>query len=111
MPCGLTVSTTFDCDFIGEVGSEITLTVNGPQDTGAKILHIRYAGEEIDATAPFQFTVQEGLKLLIVLAESSAAGSPLRLIEDCGNTEQVLRNFFYDPQSPARGYIVKGEAA
>ncbi len=109
MPCKLKVisGTTFE----GTVNNEITVALTGPSGSGAKINHIRYAGTEVDATPPYQFTIKKGSKLLVVLAEASKPGATLRLSEVCGNKKQLLHEFHFDPLNPARGYIIKGVSA
>ena len=109
MACCLTPSTTSKEDFTAPVGSDVTIKLKGPTGTGAKILHIRYAGGEVDLTPPLQFTVKTGAKMLVVLAEASKPGALLQLIEDCGGgVEQVVDRFHFDPMNPARGYIIRG---
>ena len=109
MACCLTPSTTSKEDFTAAVGLEVTIDLKGPADSGAKIVHIRYAGEEIDATPPFQFTVKKGAKMLVVLAEASKPGAPLQLVEVCnGGPPQIAARFNFDPRNPAKGFIVRG---
>ncbi|HYI97663.1 MAG TPA: hypothetical protein VEX68_29255 [Bryobacteraceae bacterium] len=109
MPCQLTPSTTAREDFLGTSGSKVTVKLKGPAGKGAEIVHIRYAGTEIDTESPFEFTLRKGAKFLVVLAEASEAGVLLQLIEECGSgDEQVLDRFHFDPMNPARGYLVRG---
>ena len=109
MACCLTPSSGATEDFIGDTGCEVTLTLPGPRGTGAEILHIRYAGTEIDTEAPYQFTVKNGRRFLVVLCAASKPGALLQLVEMCGENEQVIDRFNFDPRNPARGYIVLGE--
>lgn len=110
MSCNLTPSTTAREDFLGATGVKVVVKLKGPTGTGAEIVHIRYAGTEIDTESPFEFTIRKGVKFLVVLAEASEAGALLQLIEECGNgDEQVLDRFHFDPMNPARGYLVRGE--
>jgi len=112
MSCCLTSSTGAREDFTAATGCEVTLILKGPKNTGAQIVHIRYAGTHIDTDPPFQFKVNKGARVLIVLAEASKAGTLLQLIEKCEDgTEQVVDRFYYDPMNPARGYIIKGLSA
>jgi hypothetical protein len=108
MACCLELSTSFKEDFIGEVNSNVTIKLTGPAGAAAEIVHIRYAGEPVDDEAPYQFKIQPGAKMLVVLAEASKPGALLQLIEDCGGKEQVIDRFHFDPMNPARGYIVRG---
>jgi hypothetical protein len=109
MSCQLTHSTTAREDFLGQAGATVTIKLKGPAAAGAEIVHIRYAGTEIDSEPPFQFTIRKGAKILVVLAEASEAGVLLQLVEVCGDgEEQVLDRFHFDPKNPGRGYIVKG---
>jgi hypothetical protein len=112
MSCCLTPSIGAREDFIAKAGCTVTLILKGPENTGAEIVHIRYAGTEIDAEPPFQFKVRKGPRILIVLSEASTAGAMLQLVEQCNDgTEQVVDRFYYDPMNPARGYIIKGISA
>jgi hypothetical protein len=109
MACCLVPSTTSKEDFTSKLGCEVTIKLKGPAGVGARILHIRYAGTEVDSTPPLQFTVKSGPKMLIVLAEASKPGAMLQLIEDGGGgDEQVVDRFHFDPKNPARGYIIRG---
>lgn len=109
MSCCLKPSTGAAEDFTAGTGCEVTLILKGPRNTGAQIVHIRYAGTHIDTDPPFQFKVKQGSRVLIVLAEASKAGTLLQLIETCKDgTEQVVDRFYYDPMNPARGYIIRG---
>jgi hypothetical protein len=110
MACILTKTTTGKEDFTAEPGKVVTLKLNGPSGVSAEIVHIRYDGEPIDVTPPFQFTVKSGPRHLIVLAEASKPGALLILREVCsGGAEQVIDQFHYDPQGPATGYIIRGQ--
>jgi hypothetical protein len=96
-------------DFGAPIGRTVTLTVEGPAHVDVEVLHIRYAGIFVDNQAPFQFTVVEGARTLVVLVEASLAGAELRLIEVCDDGSlPVLRTFIFDPSSPARGYRILG---
>lgn len=108
MACALTPSVNKE-DFLGAAGRQVTLELQGPATAGAEFVHLRYDKTEIDNEAPFQFTVRKKLALLVVVVEASTAGALLQLIEVCGNTEQVLDRFHYDPMNPARGYLVRGQ--
>jgi len=110
MACGLRLSTSFKEDFIGEVSSTITVKITGPSGAAAEIVHIRYAGDPIDDEEPYQFDIQPGAKMLVILVEASKPGVLLQLVEDCGGSEQVIDRFHFDPKNPARGYIVRGIA-
>jgi hypothetical protein len=109
MACCLVPSTTPKADFTAKVKAEVTIKLKGPVGSGAQILHIRYARDEVDLTPPLQFTVKNGARMLVVLCEASKPGALLQLIEDCGDGhEQVLDRIHFDPMSPARGYIIQG---
>lgn len=109
MSCCLVPSTTSREDFTAKVKCEITLKLKGPADAGAKIVHIRYDEDEVDATPPLQFTVKSGARILVVLFEASKPGALMQLIEDCGSgSEQVIDRVHFDPMNPARGYIIRG---
>ena len=108
MACCLKVSTTAKEDFTGDTGCETTLTIKAPRGAAAEILHIRYAGTEIDAEAPFEFTIKQGRRMLIVLFACSKPGAVLQLVEVCGAAEQVIDRHNFDPRNPARGYVVLG---
>lgn len=108
MACQLKLSTTFREDFLAGRGKEVTLNVEASGRASVQILHIRYAGGEIDAEPPFQFTVRTGLKKLIVLIESSRPGANVKLVEQCNGSKQVLNQFNFDPRNPARMYLVRG---
>ena len=108
MPCCLTLSTTSKEDFLGKVGCNVTIKLKGPSDAGAEIVHIRYAGQPIDDVEPFQFEIEKGAQMLVVLAEASKPGAVLQLVEDCGGSAQVIDRFHFDPMNPARGYILRG---
>lgn len=112
MACRLTPSTSATEDFHGDEGAKVTLTLKGPKGAGAEILHIRYAGTEIDTEEPYQFTIKSGRRFLIVLVDCSKPGVVVQLVEKCGDTrndEQVIDRFNFDPRNPARGYIILGE--
>jgi hypothetical protein len=110
MSCCLTPSVTAKEDFTGTTGCQVTLKLKAPSDTGASLVNVRYAGDDI--TASLQFNIKTGAKMLVVLAEASQPGALLQLVESCDATnEQVLDRFHYDPMNPARGYIVRGSAA
>ena len=107
MACCLTPSTTIGDDFFAEPGREVTVAIRGPIGAGVKIIHIRYAGDQLDETPPHQFTVNEGSRLLTILTEASKGGLPLELVELCdGEPEQILDRFVFDPKNPARGYFI-----
>jgi len=109
MACCLTPSISSKEDFTGAKGKDVTLKLKGPAGAGAKIVHIRYASEEVDATPPLAFTVKAGAKILVVLVEASKPGALVQLIEDCGAAaDQVIDRFHFDPMNPARGYIIRG---
>jgi hypothetical protein len=107
MACSLTPSLAKE-DFIGKAGNTVTLKVKGPTGAGIEIVHLRYDQHEVDADAPFQFTIKKKLALLVVLVEASQPGALIQLIEVCGATEQVIDRFHFDPMNPARGYLVRG---
>lgn len=109
MACCLTPSISPKEDFTGAKGKDVTLKLKSPVDASAKIVHLRYASEEIDATPPLEFTIKAGAKLLVVLIEASKPGALVQLIEDGGGTaDQVIDRFHFDPMNPARGYIIRG---
>jgi hypothetical protein len=109
MACSLTPSTTAKEDFTAPVGAVVTLRIEPPPGVTARVLHIRYGKDPLDAKPPYQFTVVKGRKILTVLVEASKAGALLRLVEVCGgSTEQVIDRFHFDPMNPARGYIILG---
>ena len=107
MACSLKLSPTADVDFVGPKDASVTITLTASAGADAQILHIRYAGTPV-TQPPFKFTIQEGIKKLVVLAEASQAGALLELREDCGGTSQVLETFHFDPENPALGFFVKG---
>ena len=110
MACCLTPSVSGEEDFTGPAGGEITIRLESDPGVGAQILHIRYDTDPIDQTPPLQFTIKKGSKVLVVLAEASAPGARLRLIEVCGGgQEQVIDRFHFDPKNPARGYMITGK--
>jgi hypothetical protein len=108
MPCCLKPSTTGHEDFFAKVGCRVTMRLKGPSETGAEIINILYAGDELDQEPPFQFDVKKGPKMLVVLVEASKPGALLQLIESCNGSEQVLNRFHFDPKNPARGYLIRG---
>lgn len=95
--------------FKGPIGEEVTLALQSPSGVSAEIDHIRYAKKEIDVESPFQFTIKRGSKGLVVLVEASKPGARLKLVEVDGQVKQVLHEFHFDPQNPARGYTIVGE--
>lgn len=110
MACVLRRSTTVGNDFVGKIGSTVTVELRKPVGGSAKIVHIRYGGDQLDETPPFQFTIRPGSQMLVVLVEASKAGLPLVLVEKCGgNTEMELNRFFFDPIAPGRGFFILGE--
>ncbi len=109
MACCLTLSTTSKEDFLGAVGCKVTVKLKASAGAGAEIVHIRYAGDQLDEEEPFQFDIVKGSNMLVVLVEASKPGTLLQLVEDCGaGAQQVLDRFHFDPMNPARGYIVRG---
>ena len=107
MPCLLKPSSTGNEDFLVVTGKTVTIALTG---SNAKILHIRYGSDEIDLDPPYEFTSKSGPKILTVLAEASKPGVLLHLEEVCPDgSKQELRRFYYDPMSPARGYIIRGK--
>jgi hypothetical protein len=106
MPCCLKKTNTVR-RFTASVGCKVTLGLRGDEGAGAEIVHIRYAGDELDKEPPFEFTVRSGLNMLVVLVEASSLQS-LELIEICGDTEAVLDSYDFDPFNPARGYRIRG---
>jgi hypothetical protein len=111
MPCSLTPSLTGREDFSAPTGAVVTIRIEAPAGCSARMLHIRYGKDPIDALPPLQFTVDKGRKILVVLVEASKPGALLQLIEVCGSgKEQVVDRFHFDPLNPARGYIVHGGA-
>lgn len=104
----LSPTTTAREDFIGKTNATVTVSLSGPANAGAEIVHLRYAGEPVDLEDPFQFKIQPGANFLVVLVEASKPGILCRLVENCGTTSQVLDRFHYDPMNPARGYIIRG---
>lgn len=109
MACCLTPSNTAREDFTAAKGCKVRLKLKAPAGSGAEVVHVRYAGEEITADPP-EFVVKQGAKILVVLAEGSqvSAGAVIQLIEDCDGGDEVIDRFHYDPMNPARGYIVRG---
>lgn len=108
MACSLSPSTTAREDFTGKTNSTVTVSLQGPANAGAEIVHLRYASDSVDLEEPFQFKIQAGANFLVVLIEASKPGVLCQLIENCGTTTQVLDRFHYDPMNPARGYIIRG---
>lgn len=108
MACNLKLSPTADADFVGKAGSKANLILTSADDPSADIVTVRYAGQDL-GDPPFQFTVQPGMKSLVVLVESTEPGALLELREDCGDgSNHPLDTFHYDPGNPANGYAVKG---
>lgn len=110
MACSLTPSTTAREDFTGKTGSTVTLTLKAPDSAGLEIVGLRYAREAVDLEEPFEFDIKAGPNFLTVLVEGSKPGILCQLIEVCGTDQQVIDRFFYDPMTPARGYIIRGVA-
>lgn len=108
MACSLMPSLGLE-DFTGSAGDQVTLRLKGPASAGAEIVHLRYDHVEQDAEPPFQFTIKRKLALLVVLVEASQPGALIKFIEVCGDDENVLDRFHYDPMNPARGYLVRGK--
>lgn len=110
MACCLRPSTTAGDDFVANVGRTVTITLKSAGGSGAfKLVHIRYAGDQLDEDPPFQFTVKSGSNMLVVLAEASTPGLLLQMIEVCDDgTEQILDRFHFDPKNPGRGYFIAG---
>ena len=108
MATSLTPSSSPKEDFTGPVGNVVTVKLKGPSGAGAKIVHIRYANDEIDTTPPLEFKLKAGAKIFVVLVEASKPGALVQVIEDGGGSEQVLDRFHFDPMNPARGYIIRG---
>src|SRR5512146_741925 len=100
MACSLTPTTTSNENYTAPVGATVTIALKAPAGVKAELVHIRYAKEAIDDAAPFQFEVQAGGRILVVLVEAPKPGALLSLIEQCGSTQQVLDVFHYDPLSP-----------
>ena len=110
MACSLTASTTAREDFVGKTGSTVTISVGGPTTAGVEIVGLRYAGAAVDLEEPDEFTNASGANFLTVLVEASKPGVLCQLIEVCGQDQQVIDRFHYDPMNPARGYIIRGTA-
>ena len=108
MACSLTPSLGTE-DFTGSAGDQVTLKLKGPSSAGAEIVHLRYDMTEVDPDPPFQFTIKKKLAMLILLVEASQPGALIKFIEVCGDDENVLDRFHYDPMNPARGYLVRGQ--
>lgn len=109
MPSSLSPSTTGKERFTAPAGRVVTLKLRAPAGVQARMLHLRYGKNPIDATPPLQFTVAKGRRILVVLAEASKPGALLQLLEVCDDgTEQVVDAFHFDPFGPARGYLVLG---
>jgi hypothetical protein len=110
MACSLERSPSASEDFIGKAGATASIDLRVlDKDKEAEIVHIRYAGDEIDSSSPFEFKIQEGPQQLTVLVEAGEAGIQLALVEVCDDgDEKVLNRFRFNPKSPARGYTVKG---
>ena len=109
MACCLKPSVTGSEDFVGPVGSTVTMSLQAPAGVDAEILHLQYAGGELDSESPFEFTIAAGPNFLVILVEASEAGARLDLVEDCGNgAEHILRSFHFDPGAPARGFVIRG---
>ena len=108
MSCfSLKPSSTGNEDFLVVTGKTVTIALTG---SNAKVLHIRYGSDEIDLDPPYEFTSKSGPKILTVLAEASKPGVVLHLEEVCPDgSRQKLKRFYYDPMSPARGYIIRGK--
>ena|SRR5438105_1419637 len=105
MSCCLTPSTGAKEDFTGATGCQVTLNVKG---SGVALVHVRYAEKAVTSDPP-TFDIQNGGKMLVVVAEGAKPGVMIQLLEACDDaTDQVLDRFHYDPMNPARGYIVRG---
>jgi hypothetical protein len=110
MACCLKPSLAGTEDFVGPVGSVVTMSLKAPVGVDAQILHLQYAGGELDSESPFEFTIARGPNFLVILVEASVPGALLDVVEDCGNgSEHVLRSFHFDPGAPARGLVIKGQ--
>ena len=110
MACCLRPSTTAGDDFVANAGSTVTIALRSGGESGSfKLVHIRYAGDQLDEDPPFQFKVVAGSNLLTVVAEASVPGLLLQMVEVCDDgTEQFLDRFHYDPKNPGRGYFIAG---
>lgn len=110
MACCLRPSTTAGDDFVANVDRTVTIGLRSAGEGGSfKLVHIRYASDQLDEDPPFQFQVRAGSNLLVVVAEASVPGLLLQMIEVCDDgTEQILDRFHYDPKNPGRGYFIAG---
>ena len=107
MACRLTSVATIR-HFSAPIGSEVTVRIK-TNSAGADIVNIRYAGSEAVRVAPFEFKVQAGTNLLVVLVRSPIHGARLQFIEaDEGGAEQLLDEYDFDALTPARVYTIHG---
>ena len=93
--------------FTGKVGGQVTLEARGPEGAGAQVIVIAYESQ-VDNEAPIQFNVKHGDKRLIVSLEASKV-CEVSLVEVCGDEENVMDTYQFNPKEPARTYFVRGE--
>lgn len=78
--------------FVGTTGRKVRVDVESEQP--AKLVQLIYAGE-VDGTAPFEFTIQEGQQKLLVVAVGVEGDQLMRIVELSGDEVCFLRNFFW----------------
>lgn len=109
MACSLAITPTAQgSDFLARVGQTITLSLRAEDGVVARLLSVQYADQAVDLSDPFQFVAKPGLQPLVITYSASRPGARLQLVEVCGQQVQPLRNFFYDPNAPAKGFAVAG---
>ena len=95
--------------FKAEVGSQVTLEVNGPTDAGAKLISIKYDEIHQDIEPPFQFNVKVDMRLLVVIVSATKPGAKLKLVETCNKgSSQVLYSYKYNPAKDPRILYITG---
>jgi hypothetical protein len=106
MACKLSKALVPSADFAGKTGASVQLKVVGTQGA-AVIVAARYAGQNL--AAPWTFNIKQGVNFLVLLIEDSIPRDWTQIQEDCGGgNQQTLREFRYDPLSPAQAFEILG---
>jgi hypothetical protein len=109
MACSMAITPTSQgSDFLARTGQTISLSLRAQAGVVARLLSIQYADQPVDVADPFQFIAKAGLQSLVITYSASQPGAQLQLVELCGQQIQPLRNFFFDPNAPAKGFAVAG---
>jgi hypothetical protein len=107
MACALTASTTGKEDFTGKIGTGFTVDMTSPAGSGLVIVSMSYNGKTVTA-APFTFNVGANTNFFFVHFEALVPGAKLQVVENCGDSRQVLETVFFDPSNPGTGYEITG---